>query len=237
MRIRCLQHVHGPARGDVKLPRFHISDEADSGVCRKTFCLCGINSGGEIGVNRCNRSTIERARLVVIKTTVVLLTLVGLLRLGWLDWATFRFRVPVYALILLALLWAGSLWLAFNLKITKPNEDLGGTPPASPSGPPWLSYISDNIFGVDWIWGYDGRMLSDHNIAAICPRTACQCRLGQEPIWVGGLYDPRVALVCQHCDFRKDFDCDWGPLVHRVLTEVERRIRTREYLKPRLGQS
>ncbi len=176
----------------------------------------------------------------LIKTTVVLLTLVGLLRLGWLDWATFRFRVPVYALILLALLWAGSLWLAFNLNITKAADHPVSETPATPSAPPWLSYTSytsDNIFGVDWIWGYNGRMLSDHNVAAICPRSGCQCRLAPEPLLGGDIYFPRISLVCQHCGFRKDFDCDWEPLVHRVLTEVDRRIRTREFLRPRSGQS
>lgn len=155
----------------------------------------------------------------LIKTTVVLLTLIGLVRLGWLDWIANRVTVPVYVLIIVLALLLGSVWLVARFV-----KYMASSSPSQP----WLTYVSDNLFGVDWNWQYHDGQLTAYGITALCPKPSCRCRLSPQR---SSMYDAikEIGLVCQNCGFQKDFDCDWETLERRVLIEVERRIRTGQY--------
>lgn len=153
---------------------------------------------------------------------------------GWFAWLTHPFTLPVWILILVAVLPAallfGVLWLVVKLKeLSKPAK----------IGPE--HYITDRIFNVVWVWGYKGHLIDEGSLSAFCPNADCKCRLtfkdDNERGWSGNLPSAPVSLVCPNCGFREDFDFRRRELFPRVSVEIERRIRTGEYKKSLAVQS
>lgn len=138
----------------------------------------------------------------------------GLWRLGWLNWLQYRFLCPVWGLILLFL--SGLAIVACILAIAtflRTNDH--------------FSYLSDNIFGIEWQWRWQGGKLYKHNLMSFCPRRKCSCRLDPQEMSGYRAIDD-ISLVCDHCGFTKHFDCNWDELKWKVIKEIDRRIRTGE---------
>jgi hypothetical protein len=153
---------------------------------------------------------------------VVALTLWGLYRFGWLDWLGTRVDWPIWALILLALsvpiivcVIAGALFLSMTKKGT-----IGA------SFEPEDIYRSDLIEGIEWQWGYHGHQIDTSTLTAFCPDQNCMCRLEV-------LMDSFEGTVfrCPHCSFQRVFPAGQR---RRIAFEIERRIRTRQFMKSRL---
>jgi hypothetical protein len=151
-----------------------------------------------------------------ILTIVVVIGIVGLWHMGWLNWLQYRFPCPVWVLILLPL--AG---LAIVSCIIAAIALLDRTPDR-------LSYLSDHIFGVEWHWQCPGGKLREYSLVPYCPKSGCSCQL--DPREMSGYQAiGDISLVCDHCGFRKDFDCNWDELKWKVIKEIDRRIRTGEF--------
>jgi len=142
---------------------------------------------------------------------------------GWLNWLQYRFACPVWALILLSM---GGLAIASFIMFLI--ALLNRTPDHS-------LYLSDNIFGIEWCWQPQGRTLHEDDLVPYCPTPGCSCRL--DPLELSGyqVVDD-ISLVCDHCGFKKDFDCNWDTLRWKALKEIDRRIRTGEF-KERLSKN
>jgi hypothetical protein len=95
----------------------------------------------------------------------------------------------------------------------------------------WKRYTSDIIFGVRWEWDYLRDSLTD--VTAYCPNTKCNCRLDLVKDYGRSGYNEHVpvSLVCPHCNFKTECDWDEHELRRRVRIEIDRRLRTNEYVK------
>ena len=144
---------------------------------------------------------------------LVIIAIVGLWRIGCLDWLRYKITCPFWLFILLP--FSG---LAIALCIVALYCFLDRTPGH-------FSYVSDNILGVQWQWRWQAGTIDD--LVPICPKPACSCRLDHERS--SHLAIDGVSLVCDHCGFTKDYDCNWDDLRWRVLKEIDRRIRTGEF--------
>ena len=161
-----------------------------------------------------------KKRLKIIFTAFGIITLIGLWRLGWLSWLSFRVSWPIWSLILLSFSWlavARGIAAFDNLFRKEVNE---------------LDYTTDEIFGVEWNWCYVRGQLKQTELAAFCPNQQCACRLEQRSSSDERVY---VSLICEHCGFVKHFEWSRQELNRRVVLEIERRLRTGEF-KRRLDQ-
>ena len=149
--------------------------------------------------------------------------MIGLWRNGWLSWLSFPVTWPVWALILLAFagLAIACLALAVFYFVTKEASHLN-------KETSHLDYFSDDIFGVEWNWRYIRDQLDERELSAFCPNKQCACRLEPQLRSGAGAVDV-VLLVCGHCGFSKGFEYDWRQLRRKVIIEIERRVRTREF--------
>jgi len=137
---------------------------------------------------------------------------------GLLNWLHYQFSCPVWALILLSI--SGLAIASFIIVVI---TFLNRTPDHS-------LYLSDNIFGIEWCWALRGHTVQKDTLVPYCPKPECSCRL--EPLELSG-YEviDNISLVCDHCGFRKDFDCNWDTLRWKVYKEIDRRVRTGEFKK------
>jgi len=104
--------------------------------------------------------------------------------------------------------------------------------PSQPQQTDPYSYVTDVIFGIEWLWGYAGTKLNEHELSAFCPNQNCKCRLESQINHNAGNYFGGgfpVSFVCGNCGFRREFDLDMNDLKQKVFFEVERRIRTGEF--------
>lgn len=149
-----------------------------------------------------------------------LIALAGTWSLGWLTWATNVVSLPVWKLCALGASGFVLSWLL--LKVRHWLASLAQKPPAT----------SGEVEGIEWHWEWSGNRFL--NLNAFCPDPACRCRLRTERIdHVVGNFGyqmvDHVRVVCQRCDFRRDYDCNYAELERRVSFEIERRFKTGEY--------
>lgn len=151
-----------------------------------------------------------------ILVIVAAIAVVGSWRMGWLNWIQCKFMCPVWLLILLSFsgLTVALCVLALCNFLSR--------------APDYFSYISDNIFGIDWRWHWQKGKLREHNLVPFCPRRECSCRLDPQEMSGYRAVDD-ISLVCDHCGFTKHFDCNWDELRWKVVKEIDRRIRTEEF--------
>ena len=158
---------------------------------------------------------------VLILVIALIIGLIGLWKvnwLQWLQWLQYQITWPVWALMLLSL---SGLAIAFSIRAL--TGSLGRIPDHS-------LYISDNVFGIEWHWCYQGDALYTKNFAPFCPNRECSCMLDPARRSSYQAIDD-VILVCDHCGFTKDFECNWDTLIRKVVKEIDRRIRTGEFKK------
>jgi hypothetical protein len=141
------------------------------------------------------------------------------------NWLSHPVTWPVWALILVA--FSGLAMVAFLFFLFSRH---GNTQP-EPTDP--LNYRTDEIFGVQWTWGFVYGRLNENDLSAFCPKKSCMCRLKCQPNQ-NARYNPNfhvfpISLVCPNCGFQRDFDNDLEQLKRDVLIEVERRIRTGDF--------
>jgi hypothetical protein len=158
-----------------------------------------------------------------IGVVAVLLTLVGLYRTGWLNWLGHRVALPVYGLLLVPVIGLAVIWFILWLATAVKSKSSSSTAVTA-----HLSYVSDNIFGIQWKWDYTYGKLLENTVSAFCPEPSCRCRLVAQRRSMYHAVD-WIELVCPHCGFHKEFEKNWQQLVHLVLLEVERRINTGEF--------
>lgn len=147
---------------------------------------------------------------VLILVIVLIIGLLGLWKANWLKWLQYQITWPVWVLILLPL---SGLAIAFLIRA------LTGS-----------LYISDNVYGIEWYWCYQGDKLDIKSFVPFCPNRECSCRLDPARSSSYQAIDD-VTLVCDHCGFKKDFECNWDKLIWKVVKEIDRRIRTGEFKK------
>jgi len=168
---------------------------------------------------------------------------------GLWKFLTFSVSIPLWVFVLV-LFSIGLLWfvvrevynamrgrrdeaLSVTQDLDEPSESL---PTPRPARPKVFDYKHDNIFGVNWIWGYYLNQISSESLGAFCPNEHCQRRLEEKDDinrWYGGGYGGvmPVTLHCPRCGFSKSFDEDRQKLYYNVCAEIERRINTGEYIK------
>ncbi len=159
----------------------------------------------------------------------IILGLLASWHMGWLSWLTKPITWPVWGLILLGI--GGCILALLCWFVVKMFDEQ----PIIPMQLDWHNYTHDEIFGVRWNWSYVGNQISDQ-LSVFCPRqNCCKCRLKSElnnnARFNPGKYYPPISLVCSHCGFKQDYDCDFESLKRDVLFEIERRINTKEFLK------
>ena len=142
---------------------------------------------------------------------------------GWLSWLSIRICMPVWFLMLIGFIVCGLAigfsWLANRLS---QEHDRQGAAASDPS-----NYITDNIFGIQWIWKFFRNEIAGESLAAFCPTKGCMKRLEMRKNI--NCYGVTVAFVCNRCGFLRDFDRDWEHVRWEALMEIERRIRTGEF--------
>lgn len=164
-----------------------------------------------------------KKRLKWILVIVAVIAIAGLSRMGWLNWLQHKFMCPVWVLILLSFsgLVIALCVLAVCYFLNRTSDH--------------FSYVSDNIFGIEWQWCWQAGKLYKNNLVPICPKPRCSCRLDPREMSGYQAIDD-ISLICDHCGLRKDFDCDWDELRWKVIKEIDRRVRTEEF-KERLRKS
>jgi len=144
------------------------------------------------------------------------IALAGLWRLGYLHWLRYRLHCPLWLFMLMP--FSGVLVLILILLIDRFFDRT----------PSHFSYVSDNILGVHWQWRWRAEKIDPSNLVPLCPDPACSCRLDPEER-SGYAAIENVSLVCDHCGFKVDFDCNWDDLRWKVVKEIDRRIRTEKF--------
>jgi len=144
------------------------------------------------------------------------------------SWLTHPVTWPMWVLIVVVL--AVLFVLIATLLLYSLIRKGGRLPEIDP-----VNYRTDEIFGVVWIWSYIYGKLDQNNISAICPRQDCKHRLETQinpnAPFNPALRMPPVSLVCRRCGFKKDFNSDLKSVEYDVLLEVDRRIRTGEFVR------
>ncbi len=146
---------------------------------------------------------------------------------GWLNWVFYPVVWPIGGLMLF-----GFLCLVIPIVIIFIIASLKKQPPI----PDPTTYKTDEILGVQWVWNYHGAKLDGTELSAFCPNQKCKCRLDTESACAasGGYYrvdEPRLSFHCPNCGLKRDFDVDMDKLKRKVFIEIERRIRTGEYVQ------
>ena len=93
---------------------------------------------------------------------------------GYFNWLFHPVTWPVWALIILGF---------FSLAIPVGTVLIIAYFERQPSRPTEndpFSYLTDIIFGIEWVWGYIGTQLNVHELSAFCPNQSCKCRLEPE---------------------------------------------------------
>jgi Zn ribbon nucleic-acid-binding protein len=137
-------------------------------------------------------------------------------RMGWFSLLNFQITWPLWKLIVV-----GGIGLVIPLLVLAAAKCFNLLPnPAK--------YTHDEFFGVCWHWSFCGYELFKDDIFALCPNCSYQLDPAR-----ASLYDavPAIELVCDHCGFRKRYDCNWDELRRKVLKEVQRLVRTEEWLQ------
>lgn len=155
---------------------------------------------------------------VLILVIALIIGLIGLWKANWLKWLQYQITWPVWALILLSL---SGLAIASLIRALTDSLD---------RIPEHFLYISDNVFGVEWHWRYREGKLYEKYFEPFCPNRECSCMLDPVQRSAYQAIDD-VTLVCDHCGFKKDFECNWDKLIWKVVKEIDRRIRTGEFKK------
>jgi hypothetical protein len=163
----------------------------------------------------------------VIVPLLVILALFYFHKWGWLNWLFLPVTWPVWGLILLGF---------FSLAIPVTIILLIAYFEKQPSHIEPENYKTDEIFGIQWVWDFRGTKLDESELSAFCPKQNCKCRLDRDyaAMASGGYFpvgEPRFSLSCSICGFKRDFEWDWDRLKRKVFIEIERRIRTREYIQ------
>jgi hypothetical protein len=176
----------------------------------------------------------------IIIMAFILAIMYAIWKQGWLNWLAHPVTWPLWGLIIFCIFIVVAFFvLLFFAKLS--TKQLGQSTQPNASGYPTQSnpydYVSDEIFGVDWVWGYRGRVLADE-LSAFCPNKKCMNRLTRQEnhermslhsLGLDRYVAPPISLNCTHCGFSRRFDSDWRKLQHDVFLEIERRIRTGEF--------
>jgi hypothetical protein len=102
--------------------------------------------------------------------------------------------------------------------------------------PDWHRFVSDQIFGVLWRWGYTGNSINDNVLSGFCPKQGCMNRLdidfdSQNPNAAKNFDTIPETMTCSRCGFKRHFDCDRQTLQVKVIHEIERLINTGQYVQ------
>jgi hypothetical protein len=121
-------------------------------------------------------------------------------------------------------------------KAIRPTQSAQETQTTKPPRLDWHNYVSDEIFGVRWEWRYKGNMLDCDSLAGFCPKQGCMNRLEsgfdpQNPTPAVDIFNPPVSMTCHRCRFKRHFDCDEETLQQRVVNEIERLVKTGQYMQ------
>ena len=147
---------------------------------------------------------------------LVALVFFGFWKLGWLDWLAYTYNWSVLGLA--ALFVSGPLVLGIVVAAVK----------VCRRRPEYLNYITDEVYGVAWQWDYPNGSLKEDRLLPLCPSLQCSCTLDPQQQF-DGLSAYHVTLVCDHCGFRKEFGFSYKELQKKVVREIDRRYRTREF--------
>ncbi len=128
-------------------------------------------------------------------------------------------NLPVYVIILIFLggIFLPILGLLLH-KYLKPKQ-------------PWGRYIKDKFYDINWQWKWGKNEVID--LIPLCPQ--CYCELTEEKVYhpVHGKCFTGY-LRCYHCHFRINMNQDetryLANLIEKAKKEIERKIRTGEYL-------
>jgi hypothetical protein len=87
--------------------------------------------------------------------------------------------------------------------------------------PKWLSYRSDNFFGLKWVWTYDGR--APRLTAVLCQKCDYQLRPDST-----SMFDSRVRFQCDSCGRIVPVEGQsWDALQSVVIRLVQQKLRKR----------
>jgi hypothetical protein len=163
-----------------------------------------------------------------ITLAIVAFLAFALWHFGCLNWLCYKVTWPVWALILL-----GISSLLFLVALAALSE-IFSQPSAQQELKPY-QYRKDEIFGVEWVWSYFGEQINVDDFSAFCPKEGCKHRLESELNRNArvntNLVGFPISLKCRRCGFQRDFECDLERLTHDAALEVERRLRTGEYIE------
>jgi hypothetical protein len=123
-----------------------------------------------------------------------------------------EFTLPIWAIILLVLAIPFLVVLVFILLPSRTSES-------------YHSYVSDNLFGINWHWKYSYGHLYNEDIVPRCP----ECKTIMERSATSPFMADVTTLTCTHCGYERHFDLSLDALIGRVKKEIDRKIITEEY--------
>jgi hypothetical protein len=90
--------------------------------------------------------------------------------------------------------------------------------------PGWLSYTSDNFYGLRWEWAYEGR--EPHLKGVLCP---CGYQVGPDS---ASPFDNRVRFYCDRCGRTVPVEGQsWDSLQSVVIRLIQQKLRNGTYPK------
>lgn len=139
---------------------------------------------------------------------------------GWLSWLGIGVKLPIWALIVGLTLTGSVTFVLIRLFVLiERRKHQQATLDAS-------NYTTDIIFNVEWTWTYKDNFI--HEPQAFCPRQQCRARMDVSE----DFFNRSTTLTCPNCAFRQTYQLPRTELKRRVEIEIERRVRTGEFLKP-----
>lgn len=127
-------------------------------------------------------------------------------------------NIPNWLILFLGLCFALLMILLFIVVVISRDTKSGSSH--------FVEYVRDFVYEIEWHWQWVGNNIDWDSLTPLCPR--CSYQLVSYNASAFNAIE-RIAMVCEDCSYRKEFNFGHRDLFRRVEMKIEKNIRTREY--------